>query len=257
MKKMHIGVLGVFLVIFTAVLALAVEQQVIAGAGPSTKIVELFVEQLAKNPQCSGYQFQVPKRSAKHAGGLKCSDKYLFGRTGRPLNSKEVMLNKGEIYLARVPIAFVVGAKVGIKELSLLDIQKIFLAEITNWKDLGGPDAKIALVGRESTEALFSVLKKDHPFFQSATFDKVFIKDHQVVNFMNSSDGQYAIAFGAKPNFTKLSVVTIEGFGSGVSLGLVYDKKNESNSAVKAATIYAKSDEWKKIVISADLLPAS
>ena len=65
------------------------ERQVIAGAGPSTAVVALFAERFASDPSASGYVFEVPQRSAKHAGGIKASSKFVFGRTGRPLNEKE------------------------------------------------------------------------------------------------------------------------------------------------------------------------
>ncbi len=36
------------------------EKQVIAGAGPSTNVVQLFVEKFAIDPAVSDYQFTVP-----------------------------------------------------------------------------------------------------------------------------------------------------------------------------------------------------
>ncbi len=233
----------------------AVEEQKIIGAGPSTKVVGLFAKGLAKEPAVQGYSFEVPPRSAKHAGGIKASRDFVFGRTGRPLNAKERGMKKEEIFLARIPIAFVVGSGVGVKQLNIGQIEKIFTGAITNWKTVGGPDAPIFLAGRESGEALFSVLKANKPEFAQAKFKKVFKKDHQVVNFIKSPAGKFAIGFGAKPNFQDLNLVQIEGFSVGVSVGLVYDQKNQGHALVSAAKRYAASSNWRGQLGSLDLLP--
>ena len=112
--------------------ALCADKQVIAGAGPSTKAVELFVKEFSKQSAAKGYSFTVPPKSAKHAGGIKNSDDQIFGRTGRPLNDKEKALNKEEIFLARLPISFVVGSKAGVKKLTIAQVEDIFTGKITN-----------------------------------------------------------------------------------------------------------------------------
>ncbi len=255
MKKMLV-VLCAFLLSFACV-ASATEVQVVAGAGPSTKVVQLFVDHFVTQPAAAGYEFQVPPRSAKHAGGLKNTDSYIFGRTGRPLNAAEASRNKAEIFLARVPIAFAVGPNAGVSTLTLDQLQKVFTKQVSNWSQVGGQDAPIVLVGREPTEALYSVLKSDYAFFTDVPFDQVFKKDHQVVNFLKSPDGVNAIAFGALPNFEEVTVVDVAGFSSGVGLGLVYDKKNATHPLVQAAAIYAMSADWGKQVEQFGLLTAN
>lgn len=238
----------------------ALEQQVVAGAGPSTKIVQLFFEGFKTDPAAQNYKFVIPPKSAKHAGGIKCSDKYVFGRTGRPLNSKEKGLNKHELFLAQIPITIVTGSDVGLKSLSLQQIEDIMAGRIANWKEVGGPDAEIVIAGREQTEALFTILKAKYPFFKSAKFSKVFKKDHQIVNFLKSAHGRYAISFGAKPNFEgieKITMLSIDGFVAGVSVGLVYDESQKEHQLVKAASEYAASETWTGSIKAAGYLPPS
>ncbi|TYO98528.1 periplasmic binding family protein [Geothermobacter ehrlichii] len=234
----------------------AVEAQLVSGAGPSTKIVQLFFEHFGKDPACRNYSFTVPAPSIKHRGGIQASDTYLFGRTGRPLNTKERGIGKEEIFLAKVPITFAVGLETGVQQLTLKQIEQIFTRRITNWKEVGGNDGQILLVGREATEALFSTLKRDFPFFREVTFDRIFRRDPQVVKFLMSPAGRLAIGFGAQPNFRKHNQLRVEGFSSGVSLGLAYDLKNADHPVVRAARAYAASDEWKRLVRQAGLLPA-
>lgn len=235
----------------------AAELQSVAGAGPSTTIVQLFFDHFSQNPAAQNFDFKIPPRSAKHAGGIKNSDDFLFGRTGRPLNEKEKGMNKSEIILARVPIAFATGAATGVSRLSLSELEKIFTGQVSNWKEVGGADAAIVLVGREKTEALFSVLRKDQPFFDNVSFAQVFKKDHQVVNFLKSPEGANAIAFGAKPNFGEVNLIAVDGFSAGVSLGLVYDQKNQTNPVIEAAKTYADSAQWKQLAVQSGLLAAN
>ncbi len=234
--------------------AYAAEQKII-GAGPSTKVATLFAEEFVKVPEAGDYRFVVPPRSAKHAGGIKASNDFIFGRTGRPLNAKERGMNKDEIFLARIPIAFAVGDGVGVSELSMDQIEGIFGGSITNWKQVGGSDAEVVLVGREQKEALFSVLKSKYPSFSKAKFNQVFKKDHQVVNFIKSPAGKFAIGFGAKPNFSDLSVLSVADFSVGVSVGLVFDNKNADDPLVGAAKKFAASPEWHAKLAALGLLP--
>ena len=243
--------------LLTGGFAAATEVQVVAGAGPSTKIVQSFLAEFSMQPAAQNIEFQVPEKSAKHAGGIKCSDFNLFGRTGRPLSQAESDRNKREIFLAKVPIAFAIGSSSGIDSISMDDLENIYTGKITNWKELGGIDAHIMLVGREPTEALFLELKASHNYFQTTKFDFILNKDNIVVSFMNSPKGEFALAFGAKPNFSELKTAKIKGFSAGVRLGLVYDLKNENNPVVLAAEKYSKSKKWTATVLKNGMLSAN
>ncbi len=245
--------------VFTMVIAsfcLSQEIQIIAGAGPSTSVVQLFVEKFSSRPAAKGYSFKVPPKSAKHAGGIKNSDKFIFGRTGRPLNDQEKSLGKDEIFLARVPIAFAIGSDAGITSLTLAQIETIFTSDDVTWKDFGGTDGKIINIGREPNEALCISIKKDLPFFKNAKFQTIIKKDHQVIGLLGKAQGKFAIGFGAKPNFEKASISTIhvDGFSSGVRLGLVYDRKNSENPIVKGVKEFVASSEWQDAIQSLGLL---
>jgi len=226
------------------------------GAGPSTAVVTLFFKHFSEIIPTKQYTFKVEQRSIKHAGGITASDKYLFGRTGRPLNQKEKALNKRELFLARIPLTMVSGNQTRIKKITLEQLEKIFTQKITNWNQLGGADHKITLVGREDTEAALNVLTKTYPFFTHANYDKKLTRDHQVVNFIKSNDGDYALAFGAISNFDEQYHLTVEGFEAGINLGLVYDANNASHTLVESARIFAKSETWTDIVRKNGFLPA-
>lgn len=257
LKKSYVASIVSVLMLLMVSPAAYAEHLVISGAGPSTKIVGLFVKMFSKQPIARGYTFEVPPKSTKHAGGIENSDNNLFGRTGRPLNDKEKALNKEEIILARLPIAFVAGSKADVKILTLSQVQDIFTGKIDNWKAVGGPDHEILTIGREPTEALFTVLKENYPTFNNAKFDMLLKKDHLVVEFLIQPQGEYAIAFGAEPNFwnKNITILKVRGFSAGVEVGLVYDKMNESQELVKAFRDFTKSVEWTEFVGFLGYLP--
>lgn len=234
--------------------AIGQETQIVAGAGPSTEICKLFFDGFNKLSEAKGYKFNVMDGSVKHKGGLLNAEKYLFGRTGRPLSNKERALNKDEILLARVPITFSKGLEVGVDNLTMDEVTKIFRKEIVNWKEVGGIDAPILLAGREPSEALYLTLKNEYPFFNEVVFDKVFKNDNEVMTFLMSPDGRHAIAFGAKPNFNSYNLLNVENFESGVSVGLVYDTKNSDSEIVQLAKQYSASKDWKNEVAKTSML---
>jgi ABC-type phosphate transport system substrate-binding protein len=258
MKTCH-AILAICLLIATAVTTAAAEtseRQIVAGAGPATVVAQLFFELLEKKPELKHFQFSVPAESTKHAGGISNSDQYLFGRIGRPLSPQEKSLHKKELFLAKVPFVFTIGSAVGIRELSLAQVESIFLGRVSNWKTFGGPDKQITVVGREATEAFFSALKQHYPNFTASRFDLTLKKDHQVIEYLSSPAGAYAISFGAKPNFLSPNILKVADFAIGVNIGLVYDKKNHSHPVVEAARKFSRTTEWRGGLIMLGLTPA-
>ncbi|MDH5483757.1 MAG: substrate-binding domain-containing protein [Gammaproteobacteria bacterium] len=223
-------------------------RQVVAGAGPSTALVKLFFRALVQQQDLENYKFLIPDRSIKHAGGIRASNEYIFGRTGRQLSDAEKNQGKAEIILAAMPLVFVTGKGVGINELSYQQLESIFKSKITNWREVGGEDADIVLVGREKTEASLSVLRLHYPFLDGSDYDMVFARDHRVVNFVNSKTGRYAISFGAKANFDGLNVINVEGYSPAINLGLVYDIKNKEHPLVKKSIAFSNGIEWMNII---------
>lgn len=241
--------------LLTPLTAFASETMLIRGAGPSTKIVELFFQHFSSLPEAKAYQFVVEPKSIKHVGGIKAAESAVFARSGRPLTEEERNLGKYEILLAKAPISIVVGSKVGVKKLSIGDLARIYGRKVTNWSQLGGADHPIFLVGRESGEAAFSEMKKHHAFMRKVKFDKVFTKDHQVNEFITSDQGAYAIAFGSRANFDPKYQVRVLGFTAGVELGLIYDQANVGHPLVMAAKRYAESDDWRRVLLKNRLYP--
>lgn len=231
---------------------------IISGAGPSTKVVELLGKEFkAANP---GYSILVPPQSIKHKGGLEwvAGRGMLFGRTGRPLSEKDKadfsML--AELPLAKIKIAFAVSKELGVTKLSQEQLKGIYTGKITNWKEVGGQDRRIMLLGREKSESVFSEILKHFPDMANAPFVQIYDKDPEIIRFVMEVPG--GIGFSTKTEFEgkeKLCVLEIEGFNGGLQVGLVYDKKNEDAPTVKAIRDLVNGPRWRDALNSNDFLP--
>jgi phosphate transport system substrate-binding protein len=90
-----------------------------------------------------------------------------LGSTSRDLTSEEKAKNILDTKIALDGIAIVVNPSNNINALKTQDVMNIYLGNIKNWKELGGPDAPITVVSREDgsgTREAFTTLvmnKKD------------------------------------------------------------------------------------------------
>ena len=73
-----------------------------------------------------------------------------IGLSSRALKDEEKSSGLKETILAYDGIAIIVNPENEIKNLSIDEIAKIYTGEITNWKDIGGKDAEIVVIGREA-----------------------------------------------------------------------------------------------------------
>lgn len=85
------------------------------------------------------------------SGGVKNANDgtTMIGTASRNIKDSEKEYGLTEQVLAYDGIAVIVHPSNDVAELSVEQIQKVYLGEITNWKDLGGKDEQIAVVSRE------------------------------------------------------------------------------------------------------------
>ena len=73
-----------------------------------------------------------------------------IGLSSRALKDSEIASGLKGTVLAIDGIAIVVNPSNNISELSLSELSDIFTGKITNWKELGGADSQIVVIGREA-----------------------------------------------------------------------------------------------------------
>ena len=73
-----------------------------------------------------------------------------IGLSSRALKDEEKAAGLKETVLAYDGIAIIVNPENPVSDLTLEQIADIYTGRITNWKDLGGNDAEIVLIGREA-----------------------------------------------------------------------------------------------------------
>jgi phosphate transport system substrate-binding protein len=115
-------------------------------------------------------------------------------------------------------LAIITNSKLGVDSLSTEELTGIFSGEITNWKNLGGPDLSIVIYGRDSLSGTYSYLK-----------DK-FIKAPYSAS-MNHMHGNAEIVNAIQNN--------LAGIGY-AGVGFLMDSKGKPNGSVWAMPIYIK-----------------
>lgn len=73
-----------------------------------------------------------------------------IGLSSRSLKDEEKAAGLKETVLAYDGIAVIVSPENPVSDLDIATIAKIYTGEITNWKDVGGADSKIVVIGREA-----------------------------------------------------------------------------------------------------------
>lgn len=73
-----------------------------------------------------------------------------IGLSSRALKDEEKAAGLKETVLAYDGIAIIVHPDNPVSDLSIEQIAKLYTGEITNWKDVGGSDAEVVLIGREA-----------------------------------------------------------------------------------------------------------
>ena len=148
MKKLAGILLTLVLALSLCVSALAEGSESTDGSTSMEKVIgalgESFMEEnkgvtFTYNPTGSGSGITAVKEG-------RCD----IGLSSRALKDEEKANGLVETVLAYDGIAIVVHPSNPVTDLPLDTIAKIYTGEVTNWKDIGGDDAEIVLIGREA-----------------------------------------------------------------------------------------------------------
>lgn len=153
---------GVF---FAATAVSAQETLVVAGTGDSQALLRKLSGVFEK--MHPGTRIEVPD-SVGSGGGIKAVSRGEagLGRTARPLKDKE-KAGLTDVLFGKSPVVFATHASVArVTNLSREQILAIYSGKIGNWKEVGGPDAKIYPVSREDGDSSREIIEKKMPGFK-------------------------------------------------------------------------------------------
>ena len=118
------------------------------GSTSMEEVVGALGESFAKNNDGTKFTYNPTGSSSGITAVLegRCD----IGLSSRALKDDEKASGLVETVVALDGIAIVVNPENPVSDLDIDTIAKIYTGEITNWKDVGGDDGEIVLVGREA-----------------------------------------------------------------------------------------------------------
>lgn len=203
--------------------------------------------------------------------------------SSRNIKEKEIALakqkgiNPYEIKVGLDGLAVVVNPKNPVNKLTLEQLAGIFSGKITNWKELGGQDSKIAILSREvnsGTHVYFKehVLRKNDPnskeeFAPSALMlpSSQAIADEVAGNiqaigyygmgYISAKQQPVSIAGDEKKEFVAPAIENVISGKYPISRPLFLYTNGEPLGLVKKFVDFALSKEGQEIVLKTDFVP--
>jgi len=239
------------------------EEITIVGTGSGMALLQTVGNEFAKTHP--DVKIIVPD-SIGSSGGIKTvgTDQAAVGRIGRKLKETEAHYGLSYIPFVRLPIVFFVNKNVGIKDITPQQACDIYSGKITNWKEVGGKDARIKVVRREDGDSSLLVLQESLPGFKDIVItdkSKTTLTDQETLEFVSSKED--AIAFGtyAEAKRYPVDVTTLGGkkpddtdYPYTGSLALIVKEKNNTGN-IKAFADFLISPEAHAIIREAGGLP--
>lgn len=191
-----------------------------------------------------------------------------IGLSSRSLKDEEKQSGLTETVLAYDGIAVIVGKDNEVEDLTLEQIAKIYKGEITNWKDVGGADAEIVVIGREAgggTRDGFETITETEDACQ---YRQELTSTGDVITTVSQNPNAigYASLASVKDTVKTLKVNSVIPTESSVKDGtyliqrpfvLVTKEGAQLSEAAQAFFDYALSGEAGDIIVEAGAVPAN
>jgi phosphate transport system substrate-binding protein len=218
------------------------EEVTVVGTGSGAIIIEKLGTAFAQNNP--GVTVEVPP-SIGSGGGIKAvgTDQAAVGRIARGLKETEKEYGLTYTPILKLPIVFFAHKSLGVNALTAQQACDIYSGKITNWKEVGGPDADIRVIRREDGDSSLDVLLKSLPGFKDITITskcKTTLSDPETCEMVQAKE--HTIAFGTYANAKEVdaTILAIDGksptdisYPYVGTLALVYKEKNKTGNIGK------------------------
>lgn len=162
-------------------------------------------------------------------------------------------------------IALVVNPANKLKDITLQDLAKVYSGEITNWKELGGDDKAIVVIGREdgsgTRDGFESIVMGD----KEPKYAQELESTGSVINAVATTDGAigYASLANVDETVKALKVGGVEATEENVKSGaykvqrpfICATLKSSDNKLVKAYLDFILSEEGQALVLAQGAVP--
>ena len=191
-----------------------------------------------------------------------------IGLSSRALKDDEKSSGLIETVLALDGIAIVVNPENPVSDLDIDTIAKIYTGEITNWKDVGGNDAEIVLIGREAGSGTRDGFESITDTKDACQYRQELTSTGDVINTVSQNPDAigYASLSAVGDSVKALTVGGVEATEATVKDGsyvvqrpfvLVTKEGTELSPAVQAFFDYATSGEVADIIANAGAVAAN
>lgn len=191
-----------------------------------------------------------------------------IGLSSRALKDDEKASGLVETVLAYDGIAIVVSPENPVSDLAVDTIAKIYTGEITNWKDVGGDDAEIVLIGREAGSGTRDGFESITGTKDACAYRQELTSTGDVINTVSQNPNAigYASLSAVGESVKALTVGGVKATEATVKDGsyvvqrpfvLVTKKGTELSPAAQAFFDYAISPEVADIIAGAGAVAAN
>ena len=191
-----------------------------------------------------------------------------IGLSSRNLKDSEKESGLTATVLAYDGIAMIVNKDNKVSDLTVEQIAKIYKGEITNWKEVGGDDTEIVLIGREAGSGTRDGFESITDTEDVCKYRQELTSTGDVITTVSQNPGVigYASLASVKDSVKAISVGGVVPSEGTIKNGtytiqrpfvLVTKTGAELSTAAKAFFDYALSESAKSIITSAGVVPAN
>jgi phosphate transport system substrate-binding protein len=180
----------------------------------------------------------------------------------RPLSQREKDFGLVAIPFAKDPLAVITHQSTPVDALTIDQLQMLFSGNVTNWKELGGPDLAVTLVVPGEETGAHKNFRRQVMRHNDVQYDYMTYTSTRVLEAIESLPAG-AVSFisrGAQINHPKVKVVQIDGTKPGDADYPFYQMfnlvtKGEPAGTVKVFVDFLKSGKGRNLILERGMLP--